>query len=175
MHIRRILSEERRDDLVMRRHEVETPRWVHDEDFWFIASKAFARLFVLELRMTARVAEYFAKVPYLLADRIVHHGLRPFCDIPFCCCDWDVLYYPMEPVVRSVTDIRTYRSGPIVLAVAAEDEHCLLYGDEPWPTPKFGFGFPPPPPREGPSLVEQMRTELARLGTDNKRGDEASR
>ncbi|MEC9344614.1 MAG: hypothetical protein VYB54_00200 [Pseudomonadota bacterium] len=35
MHVHRIVSEERREDLVIRRYEVETPCWYFDEPCWF--------------------------------------------------------------------------------------------------------------------------------------------
>ena len=74
--VRRIIDEYEKNDLVVRRYEIETPSWMsakkYDRNRGFAP---FPRLFVLELRMTRGVATIFEGAKYYLAEKIVDFGL----------------------------------------------------------------------------------------------------
>ena len=77
----------------------------------------FPKFVELELRISEPCADYFRRVPYSLVECIWREGLNTACGAPFCCCDYDVLYYPRMPVVRPVPKLRREHTGPIELTV----------------------------------------------------------
>lgn len=111
-YVRRLVSEQWEEDCVIRRYEVETPRWCYELP-WLAD---LPKLQFLELRISRKCAEYFRKVPYSVAETIWLEGLDSICGRPFCCF-WEVsiLYYPRELEVGVLSGGAA--RGPIVLEV----------------------------------------------------------
>lgn len=113
-YVRRLISEHREQGTIIRRYEVETPKWLMD----CYLSVTFPKLVELELRIAQDCADYFSKVPYSLAETIWVQGLRPACNIPFCCgCEYDVHFYPREPSVRTSTELAPDHTEPVIFTV----------------------------------------------------------
>jgi hypothetical protein len=90
-HVRWLISEHRAPGCIIRRYEVERPQWLRE---WHL-SVTFPKLVELELRVSQDCAAYFRKASYSLAETIWVQGLRPACNLPFCCgCEYPVLFYP---------------------------------------------------------------------------------
>lgn len=126
-YVRHLISETNTETGgVVRRYEVETPeeRLLLFREYG--EREHLEKLVELELRLTPTIADYFSDVPYTLAETIWLGGLKSYCPRLFCCADYPVLYYPMEPFVERITDMDNYKGGPIILDVMTEEEWWKL-------------------------------------------------
>ncbi len=72
-YLRWLVSEQKEDDWVVRRYEVETPQDYLECPYDVI----FPKLVELELHISSECAKYFRKVPHSLAEAVWHGGLYP--------------------------------------------------------------------------------------------------
>lgn len=94
---------------------METPSWYTELELIV----GFPRLVEFELWLTLYCAHYFRNVPYSLSETVWTTGLMSACDAPLCCWDIGVLYYPMLPQPKLLTQLsRPVHDEPVVLEVS---------------------------------------------------------